>query len=217
MELLQIRCGGDRNFCYLLVSGGEAAVVDPGEDLRDLLRALSTRDCRLRYVLATHTHGDHTIGLPQLPRGDWQLVASARGALLPDRPVGEDPLDLPLGHDTLCLLPAPGHSPCSLCILVRDGRGRPTDLLTGDTLFVGKVGGTRSPEEGLEEYHSLQRVVLGQPDEVRIWPGHDVGVGPSSTLGHERRSNPFLLCPDPQAFLALKAGWADYKLQHGIR
>lgn len=216
MELLQIRCGGDRNFGYLLLDGGEAALVDPGADTRHLLQALEHSGARLRWVLATHTHVDHVEGLGTLPAGDWDLVCSPLGRLAPGLGVPETGLNLPLGAAGLEFWPTPGHTPCSLCVLCRDAAGRPTDVLTGDTLFVGKVGGTSDAATGRQEYDSLHRVLLALPDDVRVWPGHDYGVGPNSTIGHERRSNPFLLQPDPDAFLRLKENWAAYKEAHGI-
>ena len=216
MELLQIRCGGDRNFSYLLLAGGEAAVVDPGADTRHLLHALDHSGARLRWVVATHTHADHVEGLGTLPAGDWELVCSPLGRLAPARAVPETGLGLSLGDTSLEFWPTPGHTACSVSILCRDAAGRPTDVLTGDTLFVGKVGGTSDAVTGRQEYTSLHRVLLALPDEVRVWPGHDYGVGPTSTIGHERRSNPFLLQPDAETFLQLKENWAAYKLAHGI-
>ena len=216
MELLQIRTGGDRNFGYLLLDGGEAAILDPGEDPTQLLRALDASGCRLRTVIATHTHADHIASLSRIPHGQWELIASPFGSLVPTRAVTDPGLELDLGQARLRLLPTPGHTPCSLCALVLDASGRPTDVITGDTLFVGKVGGTGTSEQAAAEHHSLHRVLLSLPDEVRVWPGHDYGVAPSSTIGHERRSNPFLLQPDLAAFEHLKATWADYKKLHGI-
>jgi hydroxyacylglutathione hydrolase len=88
--------------------------------------------------------------------------------------------------------------------------------MTGDTLFVGKVGGTGTEEAARAEYDSLHRVIGALPRETEVWPGHDYGVRPSSTLEAEFRENPFLLRESFEAFCELKANWAEYKRTHGI-
>jgi glyoxylase-like metal-dependent hydrolase (beta-lactamase superfamily II) len=89
--------------------------------------------------------------------------------------------------------------------------------MTGDLIFVGKVGGTRSDEDARTEWISLQRVLATFPDEATIWPGHDYGARPSSTIALERESNPFLRCTDVEAFLQLKRDWPQYKKRLGLR
>ena len=59
--------------------------------------------------------------------------------------------------------------------------------------------------------------LLKLPDDVEVWPGHDYGTRPSSTIGQERRENPFLLCPSFEAFVDLKRNWIQYKREHGIK
>jgi glyoxylase-like metal-dependent hydrolase (beta-lactamase superfamily II) len=107
----------------------------------------------------------------------------------------------------------PGHCPEHLAFRV-DEEGA---ALTGDLLFVGKVGGTYSHEDAATEWDSLQRLLREWPPETTVWPGHDYGARPSTTMAWERRTNPFLLCPDLAAFQALKRDWAAFKAQHGLR
>jgi hypothetical protein len=90
-------------------------------------------------------------------------------------------------------------------------------LISGDLLFVGKVGGTRTDEDARVEWHSLQRVLTSFPDAATVWPGHDYGVRPSSTIALEKQTNPFLLCPDVDAFLKLKREWPSFKSTHGLK
>ena len=66
------------------------------------------------------------------------------------------------------------------------------------------------------EYRSLHNVVLKLPDDTTIWPGHDYGCRPSSTIGLEQRTNPFLLAGDLDAFLDLKNNWAAFKAERGL-
>ena len=89
--------------------------------------------------------------------------------------------------------------------------------MTGDLLFVGKVGGTQHADDARTEWESLQRLLASVPDAATVWPGHDYGVRPSSTVGMERTTNPFLLCRSLEEFLRLKADWAAVKAQLGLR
>ena len=124
----------------------------------------------------------------------------------------QDDEELALGSLTLRFLHTPGHIPDHVCILV-DGK-----LLTGDILFVGKIGGTGPHFPGSDsgqQWESLQRLMKLDP-AIEVWPGHDYGVAPSSTIGLVISSNPFLLCKTLDEFLYLKDHWAEYKKLHNI-
>ena len=84
-------------------------------------------------------------------------------------------------------------------------------------LLEGKIGGTSTEVDARTEWDSLQRLLKAVPDSATVWPGHDYGVRPSSTVGIERKTNPFLLCPDENAFVRLKAEWPEFKKQHGLK
>ena len=130
-------------------------------------------------------------------------------------PTGEDVAAsdgsaLELGELTLRIIWTPGHTHDGICILVEDV------LITGDTLFVGKVGGTGFGDDARAEYDSLHRKILTLPDHIRVFPGHDYGVRPESTIGDEKKENPFLLRDSFETFVDLKRNWAAYKEEHGI-
>ena len=72
-------------------------------------------------------------------------------------------------------------------------------------------------DDGRTEWDSLQSVLASVPDDATVWPGHDYGVRPSSTIALERATNPFLRCADVDAFLALKRDWAKTKLELGLK
>jgi hydroxyacylglutathione hydrolase len=208
----QIPTGGDRNFAYLI--GDEAtrraAVIDPANDPAGVLARVETLGLEVRFVINTHGHFDHA-------GGNETVLKRTRARLVTGGPGGiGDGETLSLGAVELVFLHTPGHSADSLCVLAREP-GAPGKLVTGDTLFVGKVGGTDYEAGARAEYDSLHRKLLVLPDETEVWPGHDVGVAPSSTIGNERRTNPFLLCPGPAEFIALKRNWLEYKRTHGIR
>ncbi|MBU1636538.1 MBL fold metallo-hydrolase [bacterium] len=212
MVFEQIRTGGDRNFGYLIADPEtkEAAVVDPSGAPDLFLLRIQRLGLKLRWILCSHSHWDHTGGINELKQGTDALLAMHGSAPMPlDRPL-EDSDTLNLGKLALQIIHTPGHCDDAICILING------NLMTGDTLYVGKIGGTTSDSDARKQYDSLHRKLMTLPEETKVYPGHDVGVRPSSTIGEEKRNNPFILQPDIQHFLHLKANWADYKKQHGI-
>ena len=207
----QIPVGGDRNFAYLV--GDEetrrAAVVDPAYTPDTVVDRAETLGLTVEFLLNTHGHHDHA-------GGNGRVVARTRAKpLVPGSPEAADGATVSLGAVTLTFFHTPGHTPDSTCILVTAPEG-PGKLVTGDTLFVGKVGGTGFGRDAREEYESLHRLLRDLPDETEVWPGHDVGVARSSTIGHERRTNPFLQRETFEDFVDLKRNWLAYKQEHGI-
>lgn len=212
MQVEQIRTGGDRNFAYLCAdeATGEAFAVDPSFSPAVVVATAMARGWRLRYVLSTHAHSDHTNG-----NEEFRRLTGLAPLLLGDRCAHSgtgvtDGARFPLGQGDFTILHTPGHTPDSICILAGDA------LFTGDTLFVGKVGGTWSDEDARQEYHSLHERLMCLPESTRVFPGHDYGTSPISTIGREKSTNPFLFQPDVSAFLDLKRNWASYKKAHGI-
>ncbi|MHC5035744.1 MAG: MBL fold metallo-hydrolase, partial [Planctomycetota bacterium] len=199
----------DRNFAYLFGDEGEAVAVDP-TDPDAVHAAAQDAGLEIKFIVATHSHGDHTAGNAALTaRTGAKIIAHESAWIDTDIPVkgGET---FPVGNTEFRILATPGHTPDSICVLW-EGR-----LVSGDTLFVGKVGGTDFGEGARTEYRSLHDVIAKLPDDTEIWPGHDYGVAPSSTLGHEKKTNPFYLQPDFEAFVHLKRTWLEYKREHGI-
>jgi glyoxylase-like metal-dependent hydrolase (beta-lactamase superfamily II) len=210
MIFQQIPVGGDRNFAYLVgdEASGLAAVVDPAFHPEKVLDEVEAHGLRVKYVINTHDHYDHTSGnAAVLQKTGAQLVGYGVGSGGVSVKDGDE---LELGELRLRIIHTPGHTPDSICILAQN------NLMTGDTLFVGKVGGTGFGADAREEYDSLHAKLLLLPDEVEVWPGHDYGVQPRSTIGHEKKTNPFLLRENFEAFLDLKKNWLAYKEEHGI-
>ncbi len=205
----QIPAGGDRNFAYLLAHGGEAAAVDPLAP-RAVLEAAREEGVKILWILDNHGHYDHSGGNEELKKATGAMVAAHEASPVPKDRALRHGDRIPLGETEILVLHTPGHTEDSVCYLWEG------NLLTGDTLFVGKVGGTDFGEGARKEYKSLHEVIGSLPGETRIWPGHDVGLAPSSTLEREKKTNPFLLRPDFESFLDLKKNWAAYKKEHGI-
>ncbi len=208
----QIEAGGDRNFSYLI--GDEetrlCAVVDPGYDTSKLAARVQALGLNVAYILNTHTHHDHTAGNGVFHTGDVKLAAYKEARVNPDVPLDHGDV-IQLGKQRIEVLFTPGHYVDALCLLV-NGK-----LMTGDTLFVGCIGGSSSQGGNAEtQFHSLFNVILKLDDSVEVYPGHDYGPTPFSTIGHERATNPFLSRTDFQDFVWLKEHWEEYKAEHGI-
>jgi len=213
MFFKQIRAGGDRNFSYVIADGEskEAAVVDPGMDPSEELRVLGENGFSLVYIINTHDHFDHTGGNGRLAQETGAKIAMHESASSPHDIPLSDGDSLTLGSLELRIIHTPGHTRDSICILAEN------DLVTGDTLFVGKVGGTGFGRDASDEYESLHEKLMTLPPETRVWPGHDYGVRPSSTIGDELKENPFILRDSFDSFVELKKNWAEYKREHGIQ
>jgi glyoxylase-like metal-dependent hydrolase (beta-lactamase superfamily II) len=186
---------------------GEALIIDPGTDAPELQDRLRREGWRLRWIVLTHGHADHSAGAER-----WAALTGAAIVMHPlDReffstPAMQDaaraegfaPLTkadltvedghrLPLGRQAGEILHTPGHTPGSICLYF------PGHLFTGDTLFVGAAGRTDLPGASLNTLlKSLEEKIMVLPDETIIWPGHDYGETPTSTLGAEKTDNPFL-------------------------
>ena len=213
MFVKRFRMGGDRNFGYLVADEEthKAAVVDPSFSPERIVDFARENDYVIVYVFNTHAHYDHSNG-NQAIEALMGIRPLLLGSAEPETgTVVADGARFRLGTLEIEIIHTPGHTEDSICILVGDA------LFTGDTLFVGKVGGTDFGAGARAEYESLHAKLLRLPDETRVFPGHDYGTAPESTIGQERRTNPFLLQPDFEAFVHLKRNWLAYKAEHGIQ
>jgi glyoxylase-like metal-dependent hydrolase (beta-lactamase superfamily II) len=209
----QIDAGGDRNFSYLI--GDEesrlCAVVDPSYDTSKLAARVQELGLKVAYIFNTHTHHDHIAGNDVFRKSDVKVAAYKDAKVQPD-------VQLDHGHEVqfgtvrIKTLFTPGHYLDSICLLVNDAK-----LITGDTLFVGCIGGSgRQGSSAEKQFHSLFQIILQLNDAVEVYPGHDYGATPFSTIGYERTHNPFLQRTNFTDFMWLKEHWEEYKAEHGI-
>lgn len=211
----QIRAGGDRNFGYLLADrdARQGVLIDPSFSPEAFVERATDQRITITHVVNTHSHPDHTNGnAVACERTGAPLVAYASAPTSPDVRVS-DGQELQVGGLRLQFVHVPGH--CADHVVIYEPSYRL--LITGDLLFVGKVGGTRSDEDATTEWHSLQRVVKAFPGDATVWPGHDYGIRPSSTMALELQTNPFLLCTDLAAFIQLKRDWPQFKARMGLK
>lgn len=213
MFVKQFLTGGDRNFGYLVAddSTKRAVIIDPSYSPEMLANFAHERGYTVDYVFNTHGHYDHTNGNAAITRltgrtpmlyGDIEPQTGQR--------VSHN-ASFHLGESELCIIHTPGHTEDSICLYIGDA------VFTGDTLFVGKIGGTDFGTQARREYDSLHQRLLTLPDDTRVFPGHNYGTQPESTINIERDTNPFLIQPDFDAFVNLKRNWTAYKQAHGIR
>lgn len=208
----QIDAGGDRNFSYLIAdeAANLCAVVDPGYDTSKLEARVQALGLNVTHILNTHTHHDHVAGNDVFHKGDVKLAAYKEAQINPDIKLDHND-EIQVGNVTIKALFTPGHYLDSMCFLAED------KLITGDTLFVGCIGGTGFRGSSAEkQFHSLFEIILKLDDHIEVYPGHDYGDRPVSTIGDERTKNPFLLRTNFHDFTWLKEHWEVYKAEHGI-
>jgi glyoxylase-like metal-dependent hydrolase (beta-lactamase superfamily II) len=183
----------------------EAMVVDPGDNIPEILSRLQKHGLTLREIVVTHAHIDHVGGAAQLRKatgapvvmnqqdlgllGMMEMQAGWLGVptpeVAPPDASAEDGLTIGLATLPAQVLHTPGHTQGSICLLFPDQHL----LLAGDTLFAGSIGRTDLPGgDGHQILRSLRDRLLVLPDATRVVPGH----GPETTIGEERQSNPFL-------------------------
>ncbi len=167
---------------------------------------------RITYVIDTHVHADHCSGGPDLARragASYHLHESNLGRTAFEFSPLHDGQRLEAGNVLVDVMHTPGHTPDSVCLLVRDLRrgDEPWFVITGDTLFVGAVGrpdlAGQEHEMAAQLHDSLHTRLLTLPAELEIYPGHQAGSAcgaglsgkPASTIGFEKRFNPMLALP----------------------
>ena len=195
--------------CNCSIIGDEATrdamVIDPGDDIEDVLSIVQKHQLQVRQIVITHAHIDHVGGAMKLRQvtgapilmneNDYALVKmlDVQAAWLGMAPPGKVEIDRSMadadkveaGPLVANVIHTPGHTEGSVCLYFPAQR----KLIAGDTLFAGSIGRTDLPGGSFDKIiRSLHEKVLALPDETVVVPGH----GPLTTIGGERESNPFL-------------------------
>ena len=211
LYLRQLQLGPMRNFVYLVgrADRPETAVIDPAWDVPALLRAAEEDGRRLTHAFVSHRHFDHMNGVvPLLEAQELRVVLHRDDAQPLARELPGSSLDLVGGGESvdvgglaIACIHTPGHTPGSQCFHVAGADA----LFSGDTVFAGACG--RCDLEGGDParmFDSLTRVLGALPAETQLYPGHDYGDVPVSSLAREREHNPYLRFPDAAAFSAYR-------------
>jgi glyoxylase-like metal-dependent hydrolase (beta-lactamase superfamily II) len=188
----------------------EGVVIDPGDEVDDLLAAAARHNLKIVDILLTHAHLDHITGVGRakialgvpvwLHKADNQLYEHVvqQGAMFGIRVESQPPIDrfyegegpLRFGRYQVRVLHTPGHCPGGVCLAISRDGDKTATLFVGDTLFAGSIGRTDLPGGNMETLlKSIRTVLFAFPDETVVWSGH----GEQTTIGREKRSNPFLL------------------------
>jgi len=183
----------------------EAVVIDPGDDIQDILALIAKHNLRVKQIVITHAHIDHVGGAMKLRaatgapillnQNDYALLKmlDMQAAWVGMASPGKVEIDQSLAQaDTVKtgalvaqVIHTPGHTEGSVCLYFPAQK----KLIAGDTLFAGSIGRTDLPGGSFEKIiDSLHEKVLALPDDTIVVPGH----GPLTTIGEERESNPFL-------------------------
>jgi glyoxylase-like metal-dependent hydrolase (beta-lactamase superfamily II) len=184
--------------CYLVMDEDtkELGIIDPGGQANDVANEISLLGGKPKFILLTHGHVDHVGGVVELinkfnipfyiNKADEEYIEKddfVFGSLPKASGYLNEGDTLNLGNNAIRVIETPGHTPGGLCFLVND------KLLTGDTLFQGSVGRSDFPGgNGMQLIKSIKEKLLNLGDDITVFPGH----GPSSTIGYEKRNNPFL-------------------------
>jgi len=205
MKIIQMEVGSLGTNCYIAYCENtkKAVIIDPGGDAAKILAAVSREGLSVEAIINTHGHADHVLanvkvqeatGAPlwihsadadMLGSGSRNLSAFLGGATScgkADRLLSDGEI-LPVGDFSLTVLHTPGHTPGGISLL--SGK----TVFVGDTLFAESIGRTDFPGGSYSQLiHSIKEKLMVLDDEVKAYPGH----GPATTIGWERRQNPFI-------------------------
>lgn len=194
--------------CYVLgcEETKKGVIVDPGGDEAAILALCKEEGLTIEYIIATHGHPDHVCGNRKIKEATGaRIVMHAADDAFFNKPevhqyfsmlglehspaadiLVQDGDTITFGKQTLQVIHTPGHTPGGICLYSGN------DLFSGDTLFVGAIGRTDFPGGDMGQFmDSIRQKILTLPDDTVVWPGHGYG-GSQSTIGEEKRSNPFI-------------------------
>lgn len=198
-----------QNFSYIIGDEAtkEAAVVDAGWEANKVIEIANKEKLKITKIILTHSHYDHVQKADELASKTNSAVyfheddsnEIKRAIKNPNikliRLKNND--EIKVGKIKIKIIHTPGHSPGAICLLAEN------KLLTGDTLFVNAIGRTDLPGgDSIKLFESLQKLKKLK-DDVEVYPGHDYGEIPFSTIGGEKKTNPYFMCSTKEQFLNL--------------
>lgn len=219
MKIEQIYTGCLAQGAYYIVSGNEAAIIDPLRETKPYLERLEKDKVTLKYIFETHFHADFVSGHLDLSEKTGADIVYGPTAQ-PDfkATIATDEQIFEIGAVKIKVLHTPGHTMESSTYLLMDENGKETAIFSGDTLFLGDVGrpdlaqkATHLTQEQLAGllYESLQHKIMPLPDDIVVYPAHGAGSACGKnmqketvdTLGNQKKTNYALLQPDKESFI----------------
>ena len=209
LYLKQMEVGPMQNFVYLVGDRNtrEVLVVDPAWEVKRILETAAQDDLQVKGALITHTHFDHVNGLQDLlektdgtvyiHKNEAEFLKGMKDNIY--KVEGGDQIHI--GEVEIQFLHTPGHTPGSQCFLVDQ------NLISGDTLFINACGRCDLPGGNAEQmYESLKRLT-SLDDSTVLYPGHNYAEEPASTIGDEKKYNPYLQKASLEHFLKHRMGY----------
>ncbi|MGD8764949.1 MAG: MBL fold metallo-hydrolase [Desulfobacteraceae bacterium] len=208
MDIKQIRLAKMATFCYLIgdSNSNTCALIDPAFETDRILEKAKESGYRVTHLINTHAHSDHTAGngaikaatgakiciheldaqrLEKFFNKTFSRMLGGKGSPRPDVLLKDNDVII-IGEIHLNVLHTPGHTPGGICLYAQG------HIFTGDTLFVGAVGRTDLPGGSFKQLlTSIREKIYTLPADTIVWPGHDYGPLPSSTVQQEIDTNPF--------------------------
>ena len=209
LYLRQIEAGPMENFVYLIgdIPTRECVMIDPAWEVDRVLKIAAQDEMKIIAGLVTHYHHDHINGVPDLLHQTKSKVYihKSEGPYLKgmksDLELVDSGFKLKVGSLEIEFLHTPGHTPGSQCFLVQG------NLVSGDTLFINACGRCDLPGGNAEQmYGSLQNLAK-LPESTILLPGHNYAEVPTSTIGDEKKNNPYYRFRSVQDFLSLRMGF----------
>jgi len=200
MKVHQIQVGNMQNFTYIVEDDdtSEAILIDPSWDLIELEMIIKRNNLKIKYIVNTHHHFDHTQGNEAMAESTKAPIIQHEFSELKHDITVKDGDFIEFGNSKLKVLHTPGHSQDSIC-LIGDGK-----IFSGDTLFVGNCGRIDLPGGSAKDlYHSLFDVLHSLDDNLVLYSGHNYGNSEISTIGEEKTTNPVMQKRTEQQFLEM--------------
>ena len=219
MKVEQIYTGCLAQGAYYIVSGNEAAIIDPLREIQPYLDRLEKDNVTLKYIFETHFHADFVSGHLDLSKNtEAPIVYGPTAKPDFDAIIAEDNQVFEIGKVKIKVLHTPGHTLESSTFLLIDENGKETAIFSGDTLFLGDVGrpdlAQKAADLTQEElagmlYDSLQTKIMPLADEIIVYPAHGAGSACGKnmqketvdTLGNQKKSNYALNQPNKESFV----------------
>jgi hydroxyacylglutathione hydrolase len=212
--LKQVEIGPMENFVYFVGSKTtrEVFIVDPAWQVDTIVKMAKEEDLKIVGALVSHYHFDHTNGIEELlgfvdcpvyvNKNDsayLEFSSSHIKEVSSGHKVKAGEIEIELVH-------TPGHTPGSQCFYVQN------HLISGDTLFINACGRTDLPGgDAKEMYYSLTQKLAKFDDSTVLCPGHNYSDKPTSTIGEQKKTNPYLMCDSLQNFLRFRTGVSEIR------
>jgi len=201
----QIKLNQMDNFSYLVGDGGEAAVFDPAWENDKILDVAKEHNLKVTKIIVTHTDFDHIEGVAAMAKETGAKVFVYEKGKEDIKRLGVNKIEtfeegsiLKIGKVEIKVMYTPGHNPTQCCFLIEN------KVITGDTLFVEGCGRVDFPHSNIkDQWESLQRLKALDVN-IEVYPGHDYGSMPHSTIKHEKKNNPFMKCNTFEEFEAIR-------------